>query len=182
MAAFSIRDNPRKARRQAVALLRKGDVIIFPTDTVYGVGGDARKKKVVARIRRLKKRSAGKRFPWLVADLACAKRYVRFSSRALEIAGAVWPGAVTLVLPKRKGRGSLAIRIPDHVWLRSVLRDFGYPVLGTSANKSGWKAPRSARAAAHMLPGTDSVFDGGILRGRPSRILDLTVHPPRFLR
>lgn len=182
MTVIRISKNTKKAQQAAISILRSGGVIVFPTDTVYGVGGDALRRDVAQKVRRFKRRPVNKEFPWLVADVATAKRFVRLSPKALRLAHKVWPGRVALILPKRSGKGALALRVPAYPWLRRLLYEFDGPIIGTSANISGKKVAQSALEAAKLFPQAGAVFDGGRLHRRPSRIVDLTVSPPRVIR
>lgn len=171
-----------RARARVLIVLRRGGILIFPTDTVYGIGGDALRPGVARRLRNLKKRSSKKAFPWLVSDLAMAKQYAHFTKETEVLARSVWPGATTLVLLKRKGRGTIALRIPGHHWLRVLIRKFGRPLLGTSANRSGKKPFRTAKQAATFFGRVDLAIDGGECGTRPSRILDCTTSTLKRLR
>ena len=176
-----LRAGSRRACDAALLVLKRGGVVV-PTDTVYGIAGDALRPMVIRKIRQLKGHRARKPFPWLVADFVMAQRYAQFSPGARVLARRVWPGAVTLVLPRRGARGSLGLRIPAHPWLRKLIAAFGRPVVGTSANRSGLLPAKTARAASRMLSDADLIVDGGPCRRMPSQVLDCTTFPPRILR
>lgn len=170
---------------RAADLLRGGLLVAFPTETVYGLGGDARSDLAVARIYDAKGRP---RFNPLIVhlpDLAAAETYAHFSDQARDIAQAFWPGPLTLVLPLRDGSGlselvtaglgSVAIRVPAHPVARDLLRAFGGPLAAPSANPSGRVSPTRA---AHVIEGLAgriaAVVDGGACEvGVESTILGL---------
>lgn len=173
----------RAAIPSALATLRAGGILIFPTDTVYGIGGDALKPAVLRRLKDTKRRPRDKPFPWLVADLSMAKQLAHFSPSVEFLAQHVWPGATTLVLRRRgRKRAGIALRVPDHLWLRRLISAFGGPIIGTSANMSGRPPSRTARIAARSFPNVDMVFDGGSCSRPPSRVLDCTGRFPVVIR
>ncbi|MFZ3582208.1 L-threonylcarbamoyladenylate synthase [Loktanella sp. DJP18] len=174
---------------QAAAVLQRGGLIAFPTETVYGLGADARQPVAVAGIYAAKGRPSFNPLIVHVADLAAAEALVTFTPLARQLAQAFWPGALTLVLPLRPDAGisslvtagltTLAVRVPDHPVARGLLREFGGPVAAPSANPSGRISPTTA---AHVLAGLagriDGVIDGGACGvGLESTILDMTGDP-----
>ena len=171
-------------------LLRAGGVIAFPTDTVYGLGADARSAAAVRSIYKLKIRDPRKPLPILVESLASARVLGRFSRGALALARAFWPGPLTLVLkPTAAGRRaaqgfpSLGLRVPGHDGLRGVLRAARVPFASTSANRSGEPECRDTAAVAAAFPeGLAAVLDGGTVRGKPSTVVDFTGEQPVLLR
>ena len=157
---------------RAAALLAQGGLVAFPTETVYGLGADARDDRAVARIFAAKGRP---RFNPLIVhlpDLAAARRIAVVSDEAARLAEAFWPGPLTLVLPLRPEAGlsalvtagldTVALRVPAHPVARALLRAFGGPVAAPSANPSGRVSPTRA---VHVLDGLagriDAVVDGG---------------------
>lgn len=177
----------------AADLLRAGGLVGFATETVYGLGGDARNDRAVARIFAAKGRPHFNPLIVHVPDLESALAYARFSDQALTIARAFWPGPLTLVLPLRADAGlsplvtagldSVAIRVPAHPVARALLRAFDGPLAAPSANPSGRVSPTRA---AHVLTGLsgriEAVLDAGPCAvGVESTILGL-VDTPRLLR
>jgi L-threonylcarbamoyladenylate synthase len=161
-----------KAVAHAARLLRGGKLVAFPTETVYGLGADARNGNAVAGIFAAKGRP---RFNPLIvhfADLVEAERHAVFSDTARRLADNFWPGALTLVLPRRAdtplsdlvsaGLDTVALRVPAHPVAASLLRQAGLPIAAPSANPSGGV---SATTAAHVAEGLDDkidfVLDGG---------------------
>ena len=178
---------------KAAANLRAGHLVAFPTETVYGLGGDARSDMAVARIYEAKGRP---RFNPLIVhlpDLEAAREFAMVDVRAEDLAAAFWPGPLTLVLPLHAGSGlsdlvtagldSVAIRVPAHPVARALLREFGVPLAAPSANISGRVSPTRA---AHVLDGLSgkiaAVLDGGACAvGVESTILGM-VGAPQLLR
>ncbi len=174
---------------QAAQLLAQGELVAFPTETVYGLGGDARSDTAVARIFEAKARP---RFNPLIVhlpDLEAAREVAVFDATAERVASAFWPGPLTLVLPLRPSARlsplvtadlpSVAIRVPAHPVARQLLRAFGAPVAAPSANPSGKVSPTRAE---HVLAGLSgriaAVVDGGACAvGLESTILGLTGAP-----
>ncbi len=157
---------------KAAALLARGGLVSFPTETVYGLGADARNDAAVAGIYAAKGRPSFNPLIVHVADVAAAEKYCVFNDTARALAQAFWPGALTLVLPLRPDAGvsklvtagleTLAIRVPDHPVARELLARFGGPVAAPSANPSGRVSPTTAAHVAAGLGGKiDAVVDGG---------------------
>jgi L-threonylcarbamoyladenylate synthase len=178
----------------AATLLRRGKLVAFPTETVYGLGADATSDAAVAAIYAAKGRP---RFNPLIVHVQTtrdARRLVRFDGRALALAKAFWPGPLTIVLPRRRdcpvswlasaGLPSLAIRVPDHPVALALLRACGKPVVAPSANRSGRVSPTSAAHVRRDLGRRVAlVIDGGPCRvGVESTVVDLTSPKPALLR
>ena len=156
---------------RAAQILRGGGLVAFPTETVYGLGGDARSDVAVARIFSAKGRPRFNPLIVHVPDLVAARSVAVFDARAEAMAAAFWPGPLTLVLPLRDAGlsalvtaqlPSVAIRVPAHPVAQALLRAFGGPLAAPSANPSGRVSPTRA---AHVLDGLagriDAVLDGG---------------------
>ena len=157
---------------QAADLLRQGELVAFPTETVYGLGGDARSDRAVAGIFAAKGRPSFNPLIVHLPDLAAAEAIAEFGPRARDLAAAFWSGPLTLVLPLRADAGisplvtaglsTVAIRVPAHPLAQRLLRAFGGPVAAPSANPSGRVSPTRAE---HVLDGLSgriaAVLDGG---------------------
>lgn len=178
---------------RAAAILRAGGLVAFPTETVYGLGGDARSDMAVARIFAAKGRP---RFNPLIAHVAsvdAARRIARFTPEAERLADAFWPGPLTLVLPLAEtasiaplvtaGLPTIAVRVPAHPLAQRLLAAVGGPVAAPSANPSGKLSPTRAEDVIAGLGGRiDAVLDGGACPvGVESTILGLD-GPARLLR
>src|SRR5664280_709553 len=156
----------------AAACLKAGGLVAFPTETVYGLGADARHGEAVARLYAAKGRPSFNPLIAHVADAEAARRLARFDAAAEKLAAAFWPGPLTLVLPKRPdcgvadlalaGLDSVAVRVPAHRIAHALLAAFNGPVVAPSANRSGHVSPTSAAHVLNDLRGRiDLVLDGG---------------------
>ena len=157
---------------QAADILRAGGLVAFPTETVYGLGGDARSDLAAAGIFAAKGRPRFNPLIVHVASVGEARRIARFTPEAERLAAAFWPGPLTLVLPLRPeagiaplvtaGLGTVAVRMPAHPLARDLLAAFGGPVAAPSANPSGKLSPTRAEDVLDGLAGRiDAVLDGG---------------------
>jgi L-threonylcarbamoyladenylate synthase len=177
---------------RALALLRAGEPIAFPTDTVYGVGTAALDAAAVARLYTVKRRPLTQAIPLLIADEADLPLVADEVTPTARRLARLWPGALTLVvmaapgLPSEllAGGATVAVRLPDHMWLRALMRALGMPLAATSANLHGGRDPRTAADVAAQLGGALSlVVDGGPTPGPlPSTIVDCVGNEPRLLR
>ncbi len=171
---------------RAAAILCRGGLVAFPTETVYGLGADARNDHAVADIFAAKGRPSFNPLIVHVASLEEARLYAEFSDTAFRLADAFWPGALTLVLPLRADAGisklvtaggdSLAIRVPDHPVATQLLSAFGGPIAAPSANPSGRISPT---ASDHVLAGLEGSIDA-VLDGGPTSVgLESTIVDPQ---
>ncbi len=181
----------RGALREAAEVVRRGGLIVYPTDTVYGLGCDPLNARAVRRVFEVKGRGA-RPLPVLASSIEDIGRIAELSDAALRLAEAFWPGPLTLVLPRKPvlpsvltcGLPSVGVRIPGHGFAIELVRACGGLLVGTSANKSGRPPPRTAREALEELGGlVELVIDGGPTPlGIPSTVLDLTGPEPKLLR
>lgn len=155
------------ASREAAAVLRRGGIVVYPTETAYAIGCDATSAAAKRKIHAIKGREKGKPLPMIVADAAMARRFGRLDPMSAALAGAFWPGPLTLVL------GDSAMRVSPHPVARGLARRLGRPVVSTSANRSGGKNPyRLADVLRDLGTAPDLCIDGGTLRKRkPSTIV-----------
>jgi L-threonylcarbamoyladenylate synthase len=172
-------DHPTKVMKaepeailSAARCLAAGGLVAFPTETVYGLGTDARNGTAVAQLYEAKGRPAFNPLIAHVPDSAAARRLARFDNPANRLAEAFWPGPLTLVLPKHpecpvselatSGLDSIALRVPDHPVARDILLAFGHPVVAPSANRSGHVSPTTAEhVLADLHDRIDLIIDGG---------------------
>lgn len=178
---------------EAGAVLRSGGLVVFPTETVYGLGANALDAGAVASIFAAKGRPSDN--PLIVHISRMAQVYELaddFTVLAQRVAEAFWPGPLTLVLPKKPcipdqvtaGLSTVALRMPDHPLALALLDKAGVPVAAPSANTSGKPSPTTAEHVLRDLAGkVDVVVDGGECRiGVESTVLDMTSEPPVILR
>jgi L-threonylcarbamoyladenylate synthase len=180
-----------RAIERASALIAAGHLVAFPTETVYGLGADARNEDAIRAVFRAKGRPADN--PLIVhgADVAALQAFAVFDERAHAVAARYWPGPLTLVLPVREGVSPLitaglstvAVRVPDHPLALSLLRVAG-PLVAPSANRSGRPSPTTAQHVRDDLGAEVAlVLDGGACRvGIESTVLDLSGASPTILR
>lgn len=182
------------AIQDAAQALRRGELVAFPTETVYGLGADACNGMAVAKIYALKNRPLHNPLIIHVASVEDAEKIGQFDSRAQTLASSLWPGPLTLIVPKRNGNGiaanatagldTVALRIPAHPVAAALIQSAGTPLAAPSANPSGTLSPtRPEHVARHLAAQGLIVLSGGATTiGLESTVLDLTTHPARILR
>lgn len=183
----------RQATKLARRLLREGEVVAFPTDTLYGVGAQAFERFAVRQIFEVKQRPRDKALPvfiYQVDDLNLVARDI--PNRAWPLLQTHWPGPLTVVFHKNAtlpgdvtgGQQTVAVRIPNHPVALDLVIEVGRPLAVTSANLSGQPPPSTAQEVAAQLGGRiPLILDGGPCPlAQPSTIVDLSVSPPRLLR
>jgi L-threonylcarbamoyladenylate synthase len=177
---------------RAAALLRGGEVIGFPTDTVYGLAALASDQRAVRRVFEVKGRPFSQPLILMVAEVAQVGEWAEVDGRAADYMERWWPGPLTLVLAARPGLGppltssgsprTVGIRIPDHPVALRLLADVQAAVATTSANRSG-QPPALTPLESAWVKGLAAVLDGGRAPGGvPSTLLDLSGPEPRILR
>ena len=184
----------------AAAILRLGGVVIFPTDTVYGIGARSDRPKAIERIRQIKKTPENQKFPVLVSDVGQVKKIAKITNAAAKLIEKYWPGGLTIILNTRRpsvnsssvilgnevtpeSSKKIAFRMPDSLLTRTLIEKIGVPIIGTSANFHGkrtsntfkWLDPKFAKLA-------DYVLEGECKFGIESTVVDATVDPPKVLR
>lgn len=179
---------------QAATALREGRLVAFPTETVYGLGGDATSDRAVAAIYAAKGRPSFNPLIVHVGSFAAASRLVEVTPHAEILARRFWPGALTLVLPRKAhcglsllvsaGLDSAAIRVPQHPAAQALLSISGLPLAAPSANPSGKMSPtRAEHVAASLGDKVAMIIDGGPCKvGLESTVVSLLQATPRILR
>jgi L-threonylcarbamoyladenylate synthase len=178
--------------REAASAVRRGELVVLPTDTVYGIGADAFSSEAVAGLLEAKGRGRSMPTPVLIGSPNTLHGLVTdFSEMAWELVDAFWPGALTLVARHQPSlqwdlgdtRGTVAVRMPLHPVAIELLTEVG-PMAVSSANLTGHPAPENCDAAREMLGDSVSVYlDGGPTPGNvPSSIVDVTAEVPVLLR
>ena len=181
--------------RETVNVLNSGGTIIYPTDTLYGLGANAINEIAVRKIFRIKDRSFSKPLPVIVRDYSWVKKLANIKPGNEEIMKKVWPGKVTIVLTKKDivpdvltaELNSVGIRIPDYMFVDRLLAKFGRPLTSTSANISGQEPTNDINKIIEVFSKyiikPDLIIDAGILpKSEPSMIIDLTGSKPKVLR
>jgi L-threonylcarbamoyladenylate synthase len=177
----------------AVAILRKGGIVAFPTETVYGLGADARNSTAVRKIFAAKGRPSTNPLIVHVADESVAKRFAsHWPKQAEKLAAAFWPGPLTIVVPKSEsivsevsaGLGTVGLRVPNHPVALQLLQEFDGPVAAPSANPSGRVSPTTAEHVRKELGDkVDLILDGGPCQvGIESTVLALVEDTAVILR
>ena len=177
----------------AARILNAGGVVAYPTDTLYGLAADPRDPAAIDRLVDAKRRPAGLALPLIASDRAQAERAAaRLTPLALRLMDAFWPGPLAIVVDAAGGLdprvvgagGTIAVRVPAHSVARALADALHYPIIATSANRSGSPAPATAAAAcAAFGPDIDAVIDAGPTPGGPpSTIVDARGAVPRLVR
>jgi len=188
------------AIKDAAAALTRGDLVAFPTETVYGLGADATNKAAIGRIYEAKGRPAGHPLIVHISSLANLDKWARdIPEYAVNLARAFWPGPMTLILPRTDlakdfitgSQGNVGIRVPFHTIALELLKEFedqgGLGIAAPSANRFGAVSPTTANAVeielAEFLSENDQILDGGpCLVGVESTIINCTQNKPSILR
>ena len=173
----------RKRIAEAVGVLRRGGLVIFPTDTVYGLGASICFPKTIRKIYRIKKRSGRKPLVFLIGFKKDIGKFTnKLSNEMKKLVRDFWPGALTLVFPSKKYK-TIALRMPDHRIVLGLIRGAG-PLAATSANLSGKKENVTLKAVENrLLKEADLCIDGGKTpRGSVSTVVDVSNHPFQVIR
>lgn len=176
----------RGTAKRAAAALKKGKVLVCPTDTVYGLLADAMNKKAVRKVYQIKRRTPGKPLPLFVKDIVMARKLAKVDPLQEQFLKKVWPGKVTVVL-NSKTKGTIGLRIPKHQFITKLLKEFKKPLTGTSANIAGKEPARDIQEIllqfAKRKHQPDIVIDAGKLPfSKPSKVIDITGDKKKILR
>jgi L-threonylcarbamoyladenylate synthase len=184
-------DNPESAVK-AARVLNDGGVIVYPTETLYGLGALASKNEAVERIFNIKGRPHGKPIPLLVKDKQMLSQIADQNKLVDPLSERFWPGRLTLILKLvsplheliTSGTGKIALRISSHPFLQNLFDIIDEPLTSTSANLSGDQNLLDYKELFETFDGkVDLIVDSGnIPESRGSTIIDLTLDPPRILR
>ncbi len=156
---------------KAIAVLKRGGAVVYPTETAYALGCDPKNATAMKKIFLTKKRAASKPLPLIAASLAMARRFAVLDRYAAMLANAFWPGPLTLVapvVPGTKGAGEIAVRVSSNPWAEALSVGLGRPIISTSANLSGRKTRYDIAAVLRDLGAfPDMVLDAGVLKSTP---------------
>jgi L-threonylcarbamoyladenylate synthase len=184
--------NPQyKKIEKAAAILKRGGIVAFPTDTVYGIGVNALDQKAVTKIYKIKKRNRNKPLIIMIAAKNDAEKYAYLTVKSKRLIAKFWPGPLTLVLKTKKSipkyltkDGTIGLRMPKNRIFISLARACKFTLATTSANFSGEKSTTSAQEVAEKLRRkVDLIIDGGRAKiGVGSTVIDMTSTKPKILR
>ncbi len=181
--------------REAVDVLSRGGVIVYPTDTVYGLGANALNTDAVEQVFKIKNRQSDKPLPIVARNLGWVRELAFVPPKLEKVLSEVWPGPTTVILPNQRiipkvliaGLHNVGIRIPDHQFIDRILAKFGYPLTSTSANIAGEEATGDINqiigSFTDRIWKPDLVIDAGVLpKSKPSTVIDLSTLKPKILR
>jgi L-threonylcarbamoyladenylate synthase len=178
-----------EAISEAARLIGESKLVVYPTDTLYGVGCNAIDEEAIKKVFMLKGRDPSKPLSIAVCDLKMLRKYTSFDSKAMRVMERFLPGPVTIILKKKNlpevltgGSEKIGIRIPENRTALLLIMNAHVPIVSTSANISGREPPETAEDVLRQLPDVDLVLDAGRLAGLPSTIIDLSGDSPRILR
>lgn len=189
------RDLDQKIIELAAGVIERNGAIVFPTDTVYGLGVRALNEYAIEKLFKIKKRPETKPVPVMVRDIEMARKLAYLDRKKEKILEQVWPGQVTVVLEKREivpsiltgGQRTIGLRIADHPFVNALMEKLNEPITATSANFSGQPPMISSsqviKTFTKVYPLPDLILDAGDLPASPpSTVLDLTSPKPKILR
>jgi tRNA threonylcarbamoyl adenosine modification protein (Sua5/YciO/YrdC/YwlC family) len=177
--------------KRAAEVLRAGGVIVYPTDTIYGLGCDITSRQAIERVRQLKGRDARKPMSFVCADLSHVSRYAQVSNYAYRVLKRFLPGPYTFVLPATREtprilqsrQSTVGLRVPDHPVPLELVRLLGNPILSTSANRSGQEVlTRPEDLEADLGGEVDLILECGELPVLASSVISLVGDRPQILR
>ena len=177
---------------KAIATLKNGGVIVFPTDTVWGIGAALNSKQGIEKLYQIKKRQPQKPTALLVSDTNMANRYGVMNKLAWDLASKFWPGALTLVVTVKVnevsktvtgGTNTVGLRVPDHILVTNLIKNLDQPLVAASANFASLTAPITKQDLdPYLVKLVDFVLDGESSGQPSSTVVDVTGDTPRILR
>jgi tRNA threonylcarbamoyl adenosine modification protein (Sua5/YciO/YrdC/YwlC family) len=187
-----IHPEPRLIRRAAEALAA-GETLIYPTDTVYGLGCSIEARDAIERVHLIKRQRTDKPFSFVCSDLTHVSSYARVSNAAFKIMKHLIPGPYTFILPAAKmkhlpkilisKRKTVGIRVPDSPITQALVNELGHPILSTSVTTEKGEVLNDPDLIIESFHNSvDLIIDGGVLVSGPSTVLDLTGDQPKVLR
>ena len=179
--------------KKAAEILSAGGIIIYPTDTVYGIGCSVENKSAIERIHLIKRQRDDKPFSFVCSDLTHISEYAHVSNAAFKIMKHAIPGPYTFILPAARmkqlpkilvsKRKTVGIRVPDSKVTLAIVKELGHPILSTSVTtESGELLNDPASIADAYKNSVEMIIDGGVLVSNPSTVLDLTEETARVVR
>jgi tRNA threonylcarbamoyl adenosine modification protein (Sua5/YciO/YrdC/YwlC family) len=187
-------ENPEvRAVKKAAEILAAGGIVIYPTDTVYGLGCSVENKNAIERIHLIKRQRPDKPFSFVCSDLTNISEYARVSNAAFKIMKHLIPGPYTFLLPAAKmkqlpkilvsKRKTVGVRVPSSNVTLAIIKELGHPVLSTSVTTEAGEILNDPEQIVEKFKHiVDLILDGGPLISAPSTILDLTGEEPVVVR
>ncbi|RLA84040.1 MAG: threonylcarbamoyl-AMP synthase [Deltaproteobacteria bacterium] len=187
--------NPQNPQRRlihkVVEVLKEGGVIVYPTDTIYGLGCDLYRREAIERIYRIKRASSSKRLSIICPDLSYISMYAQVTDYAYRLMRRLIPGPYTFILEASRlvpkimltRQRTIGIRVPDHPIPLAIVEELGNPIITTSVTRPDETLYDDPEELAERFKGqVDLVIDAGRILPQHSSIIDLTVEPPKVLR
>lgn len=182
-----------RVMRKAAEVLAAGGIIIYPTDTVYGIGCSVENKNAIERIYLIKRQRVDKPFSFVCSDLTHISEYAHVSNAAFKIMKHLVPGAYTFILPAARmkhlpkilvsKRKTVGVRVPDSAATLGIVKALGHPILSTSVtDEHGAVLHDPEEIKALFRNSVDLILDGGMLPSEQSTVLDLTGDEPVVIR
>lgn len=168
---------------KAVEVLEEGEIFVYPTDTLYGLGTDATREDLVSKIFSLKQRGENNPVSVMVSGIEMMEEFAEISSSQKKTLKELLPGKVTVILdgknlPENISPSGIGFRLPDHELSTKIVEEFGRPITSTSANPSGKKPAASVKEAWDYFDDEVSLYiDSGKLSGKSSTVVDLREEP-----
>ena len=177
--------------RKIVEILQAGGIVVYPTDTYYGIGCDLLQQRAIERIYQLKRRDHAKPFSFICSDLTNISQYAKVSNYAYRTMRRLLPGPYTFILEGSKlvpkimltKRKTAGIRVPNNEICLALVRELGHPIITTSATTvDGEAVPDASLIHDHFGRQVDAVIDGGPVTGEPSSVVSLIGDTPEVIR
>ena len=190
MNPLILSDKDTELPRAVEDILELGGVLVFPTDTVYGIGGNPWDEQAIGRVQRMKERPAGQPFALLMPTIEAIQRVARLDEQTRTILTRFLPGAYTFLLPACEEAprgvitaGKVGVRVPNHPFFAGVMRSLDRALFGTSVNRSGEPPLVDIDAIIEQFSNVDLIVTATTPpSGASSAVIDLTLDPPRALR
>ena len=174
-------------------ILRSGGLVIYPTDTVYGIGCSVEDKNAIEKIYLIKRQRADRPFSFVCSDLTHISEYAHVSNAAFKIMKHLIPGPYTFILPATRmkqlpkilvsKRKTVGIRVPDSKITLALVKELGHPVLSTSVTNEAGELMNDPDLIVQRFKNiVDLIFDAGVLVSEPSTVVDLTDEEPQVVR